>query len=197
MASALVLVPLVADTSATFKGRIDGSHRRALARGDRPAWSSDGRYIVFDREVAARKGVFIMRSNGRGLRRLTASASDRQPSFSPDGGHVAFLRDLRTPSPVTEWHTIDPDGRNDVLVATHATGQLRYGAPQWTPDGMRLAGIREQTHPMGAFPAYVQALVTVPPTGGDERVEFTFRRELVGFTFGYTYYAGDFSWQPR
>lgn len=50
---------------------------------------------------------------------------------------------------------------------------------------------------MGVFPPYVHALVTIRPTGADERVEFTFRRPLVGFTFGYTYYAGDFSWQPR
>lgn len=90
-----------------------------------------------------------MRASGRGLRRLTASANDRHPSFSPDGQRVAFLRDFTSVGERrTEWHTIDIDGRNDVLVAAAGSSvPFRYGAPQWTPDGKRLAAVREQSIP--------------------------------------------------
>jgi dipeptidyl aminopeptidase/acylaminoacyl peptidase len=180
---------------------IDGSQRRALARGDQPSWSSDGRHIVFQRNYAsvgidaARRGVFIIRPDGTHLRRLTASTGDGFPSFSPDGRRVAFVRQVGSPLPVdqqrAEWRTIDITGRDDTLVASHLYSPFssRYGAPQWAPDGTRLGALREDT----STPISTVAFVTVSPTGTDERVEFTFPRR----PSGYTYYARDFSWRPR
>jgi hypothetical protein len=96
-----------------------------------------------------------------------------------------------------EWHVIAVDGRNDMLVATHfAAGsavRFGYGPPQWTPDGKRLAAVREEARAPSIFTS-AAALATVRPTGGDERVTFTFPSLPSEFS---TYYAGDFSWQPR
>src|SRR5438105_2493799 len=61
-----------------------------------PAWSPDGRRIVFvsDRISANgdREAVYVMRADGSGVRRLTHDrASDACPSFSPDGTRIVFL----------------------------------------------------------------------------------------------------------
>jgi len=181
---------------------LDGSQRRALTRGDRPSWSSDGRHIVFQRDYpsvgldSARRGVFIIRPDGTHLRRLTASTQDRLPSFSPDGRRVTFVREVGEPLPVTqhrtEWHTVDIAGRHDRLVASRNQWPfvIRYGAPQWAPDGTRLSALREDA---STLPIPTVAFVTVAPTGTGERVEFPFPKR----PSGYTYYAGDFSGRPR
>ena len=177
---------------------IDGSHRRTLTRGERPAWSGDGRYIVFQRgpasvgDAASKEGVFIVRPTGRGLRRLTQSDADETPSFSPDSRQVVLVRFFGYPLPTSEqrveWHIVGVDGRQDVLVATHYPALSRFRVPQWTPDGTRLAAIRDWG---GDFP--FSGFVTVDPTGADERVAFRFPIE----PSPYTYYDGDFSWRPR
>jgi Tol biopolymer transport system component len=59
----------------------DGSGERRIARGggllvyDRPSWSRDGRWIAFTRGNA--RGLFIVRPDGTGLRRLGARQSGR------------------------------------------------------------------------------------------------------------------------
>lgn len=67
-----------------------------------PAVSADGRWVVFSRYThvdgmeGKREALFIMRSDGSGLRRLTAGPAigggDREPSFSPSGKRIFFVR---------------------------------------------------------------------------------------------------------
>ena len=69
----------------------------------RPAWSPDGRYVLFDSRfrfpVQARKGnndIYTVRADGSELRALVRNLSnnpdrDRFPSWSPDGRHIAFV----------------------------------------------------------------------------------------------------------
>jgi Tol biopolymer transport system component len=76
----------------------DGSRLRQLTRfrsGDlgRPALSPDGKSVVFDRAKTARgdSDLWIVASDGRGLRDLTPGPSDdTSPSWSPDGTKVIF-----------------------------------------------------------------------------------------------------------
>jgi Tol biopolymer transport system component len=69
----------------------DGSDERRIARGggflhyDRPSWSRDGQWIAFTRGNS--RGFFIVRPDGRGLRRLGARQSDRYSV----GGWLASL----------------------------------------------------------------------------------------------------------
>jgi Tol biopolymer transport system component len=74
--------------------RADGSGERRLLPGyplteASPTWTPDGR-IVFARgaRTARGRGVFSVRADGTGLRRLRANGGD--PSVSPDGRFIAF-----------------------------------------------------------------------------------------------------------
>jgi len=54
---------------------VSRGHARKITRdegGADPAWSPDGRAIAFVRDG----GVFVMRADGRGARRLTASSDE-------------------------------------------------------------------------------------------------------------------------
>jgi Tol biopolymer transport system component len=81
----------------------DGTHRRVLTPSGfqgQPAWSPDGRWIVFERDAGpGDNGVWVMRPDGGGLRRLTRNpyagaecGCDTDPAFSPDGRRISFVR---------------------------------------------------------------------------------------------------------
>jgi hypothetical protein len=78
----------------------DGSGRRRLATNvwpSVPAWSADGRKLVFVRGFRAFDGVntevHVMNADGSGERRLTRnSASDDSPAWSPDSRKIVFVR---------------------------------------------------------------------------------------------------------
>jgi TolB protein len=61
-----------------------------------PAWSPDGTRIAFHFSPSASWGstdseIFVINTNGSGLRNLTSSAGlDTDPVWSPNGTHIAF-----------------------------------------------------------------------------------------------------------
>ncbi len=62
----------------------------------RPSLSPDGRWIACDGDMARRYGygIFVMRANGTGMRRITTGANeienDAGASWSPDGRQIVF-----------------------------------------------------------------------------------------------------------
>jgi Tol biopolymer transport system component len=54
-----------------------------------PAWSPDGRWIAFDSSRSG-GGIYVVRANGRGLRRIFQTRSGEYPAWSPNGRWLAF-----------------------------------------------------------------------------------------------------------
>ena len=75
--------------------------------GDRfPAFSPDGRTIVFTSDRAGDDDLYLMEANGSDLRRLTDTpGTDWLAEFSPDGATIAFATDHSI-------DLIDTDGTN-------------------------------------------------------------------------------------
>ncbi len=123
----------------------DGTHQRRLtytAHLDegQPAWSPDGKKIVFgmwrptsgDEEIGI--GIWIVRSDGRGRRRLT-SGRDGSPSWSPDGRQIAFSR--YAPEADTESIFVVAAGGGVPTDLSTEPGVSDY-QPDWSPDGRRI-----------------------------------------------------------
>ena len=122
--------------------RKDGTHQRYIARGSQPAWSPDGKRIVFvgpRQPRVSKPEIYIMRADGTHIRRLTRNrnASDRSPSFSPDGKRIVFLsnRDATGGAGNSEIWVMDTKGK-------HAVNLTRSPSiddhPAWSPDGSRI-----------------------------------------------------------
>jgi Tol biopolymer transport system component len=102
-----------------------------------PVWSPDGEWLAFTSRREAIPGVYVMRADGSGLRRVTGGS---EPSWSSDGRQLAFV----SPPPpadgtATTLTTIHVDGSNrrDVFQSSATIGSFQD--PEWSPDGRRVA----------------------------------------------------------
>jgi Tol biopolymer transport system component len=121
--------------------RADGTHRRVLTRNTlgadgAPAWSPDGRTLVFHRYVSGEGSfeatLYTIRRDGTGRRRL---ARGLFPAWSRNG-EIAFVRQISATVPFTDGiHALRSDGRG----LRRLTQDSRDGAPSWSPGGTRLA----------------------------------------------------------
>ena len=97
-----------------------------------PAWSPDGRRIVFARgkidtnaNRVEHSALYLMDANGRHARQLTSRGPDTAPSWAPSGRRIVFAR-------------------NDVVsILDLGTGRIHSLAggvdPAWSPDGRLIA----------------------------------------------------------
>lgn len=140
----------------------DGTELRNLTRrgctGDclgysEPAWSPDGREIAVMGAVGPLPadgpppvvGIFVMDADGSNVRQLTqlqpnSGTEDHQPTWSPDGRRIAFMRSNNTidPENASSIYVIDADGGHLELVRRMPRKWPGAGAPDWSPDGKRL-----------------------------------------------------------
>ena len=83
--------------------------------------SPDGKLIAFDSRGGTQDDIFMLGTDGTGLRQILDDAhKDRGPSFSPDGRRIAFHSDRAGRYEI--W-TIAPDG----------SGLTQPRSPQATP----------------------------------------------------------------
>ena len=150
------------DNSDLYSIRSDGSARRALTRNQNAPdegarWSPDGSRIAFlsERPAGGRlvQGLYLMRGDGRGVRRLTprnlAVGRDFDPpSWSPDGTSLAFSADRGSRRGI--WR-IRSDGTRLRFLARDGL------APVWSPRGNRVAF------------ATTRGIAVVPAVGGATR----------------------------
>jgi Tol biopolymer transport system component len=101
---------------------------------DWPDWSPDGTSFAFvGHSETAAEGVFVMRSDGSGVRAL-AEGSVLFPAWSPDGGTIAFIDERIDEAAGTEdrnvW-LVNADGTSPRRVTTGPW----HGSVDWSPDG--------------------------------------------------------------
>jgi TolB protein len=128
----------------------EGKDRRTVTQGginNWPAWSPDGRHIVFSSSREGRFDLYVMAADGTGVRKLTrGEGMHLRPAWSPDGKRIAFTsnRDGNY-----EIYVINSDGAG-LRRVTHNEERDDYAA--WHPDGKRLVIVGERA---GRFDLYL------------------------------------------
>jgi Tol biopolymer transport system component len=116
-----------------FRVRLSGTGLEQVTYGrrnaDDPAFSPDGRRLAFTR---LGEGIFTVKPDGTGLRRLTPGAADRYPVWSPDGSAIAFLRAYRNE---LRLYVMRANGRQQHRLRLTPAPASR---PSWAPNGRSL-----------------------------------------------------------
>ena len=110
----------------------DGANRRQITDDSdwEPAWSPDGRQILFTSNRGATTDLWVMNKNGSNPHQLTGDKGGSGGSWSPDGHEIAYS------DRESNLSVIDANGSHPRLVAT-ATGLV--GSTDWSPDGSTIA----------------------------------------------------------
>jgi Tol biopolymer transport system component len=129
----------------------DGSNPRALTKGGSggvdggdtsPAFSPDGQWVAFERAVdfsSGKGGLFLIRTDGSGLRRLTDdSLGAGYPRWSPDGKRILFTQraEATTFAPGPLW-VVDVAGGAPTPVTDPADPGISFSG-DWSPDGRQI-----------------------------------------------------------
>jgi Tol biopolymer transport system component len=140
--------------------------RAANDGGTHPAWSPDGRTIVFGwTTIAAHKkgttpGLYSIRPNGSGLHAFVRQHTwgFSQAAWSRDGSRLAYLHlDLSAVVPGYRVVVATSGGREQRTLARLPSEQPQ-GAPSWSPDGTELA--------FSGFCGRRSCVWTIPSRGG-------------------------------
>ena len=132
-----------------FTIRNDGSDRRRLTKSSKfevdPAFSPDGRWIVFSRTDAKDLELFKVRADGEGdpIQLTDNVTNEMDPAWSPSGKKIVFVRQPQIGGPGTQTPPADlfkiGAGGNGAKRIFRSDENENAIAPAWSPDGGRIA----------------------------------------------------------
>jgi hypothetical protein len=99
--------------------------------------SPDGQRIAFDSDRDGERGIYIANVDGTNVRRVSGAGYAAVPSWSPDGGRLAFVRAEQDDPKVWNLWTVDLESGDTQRLTSNSTGQPWGGS--WFPDGRRIA----------------------------------------------------------
>ena len=163
-----------------------------------PTFSPDGHRIVFSGNRGGITDLFVVNTDGTGLRQLTDDKfGDLQPQWSPDGRRVAFATDrgpganldlLRFP----DWRIATYDMETGAIEVLPNQAGLNTN-PQWAPDGKSIAFVSDRsgianvflyefdtnehfqlTNVTGTISAFTEYSPTISWARGADRLAFTY-----------------------
>jgi Tol biopolymer transport system component len=143
----------------------DGSHIRHITTAGvkwQPAFTPDGRHLVYECASCNPDGVFIMRTDGTDRRRLSTSPfpneGDGDPNVSPDGATVTFVRH-KVEGKLQALFAVNIDGTHPrKLVPYVREVAIKH---DWAPNGHHIAITTAADYPDGRSPN----VATVRPDG--------------------------------
>lgn len=127
-------------SSAVYLMKPDGTDRRCLvdtAGPDSfPAWSPDGRWLVFIGGSAAQTDIYTIRADGTHLRQLTNTKAyvEEGPVWSPDGKRIAYSSS-KGDLPPFAVRVMAADGAGDKAVISSGPKLEYVDLKTWTPTG--------------------------------------------------------------
>ncbi len=128
-----------------------------------PAWSPDGDRIMFFSDGKERHDLYVMKANGKGLRRvIVRNPGGYSPAWSPDGKQIAYERLGLEGRGI---YIMTAEGQHDQRVTPKNT----WGEnPAWSPDGHWIAYELELVSPWGN-PNRDSNIYLVSPDGAETR----------------------------
>ena len=139
-----------ASAEALWIMNADGSHPVQITHpplptsiaDNAPAWSPDGKQIIFARnhlmgQSFDDQALFLINLDGSGLKQLTAwgHLEAGNARWSPDGTRILFQSYGSFPvGPIPQLYTIFPDGTHLMQVTSN---ELNFD-PAWSPDGTKI-----------------------------------------------------------
>ena len=102
----------------------------SVTHGFSPAWSADGTRLAYECDL----DICAISPDGSGFAQLTTdAASNRHPTWSPDGSKIAFSK---ATGGVPDLWVMAADGSGAVRLTQNAGF---VGSPAWSPDGTKIA----------------------------------------------------------
>ena len=129
------------DGSNLFTVEPDGTNLTPLGSGRGPAWSPGGAQIAF---VDASGQISRMNADGTGRTPLTTGFG-RDPAWSPDGSSILFARYEEQSECLSTraLYRMDASGGEASGVAQVVSSSEDAHLPRWSPDGSKIAYIRQ------------------------------------------------------